>query len=238
MSSSARLLFAGLDLAKHRDHSALTLTAVDTLNRTATTAGIKIWPHTDYHSVVKDTLHIFLKKRWRMLDLDVMPVGEYIVEEFDSLGVPVEPVSFSLKEKKAMMEASLLLLSQERYNLKGGSPNDQELLKQIREQEMVKSEAGNDRYVHPEGSHDDVLWSWCLSIRAARRYLFEQKASIFSTLDGRPVLGLYDENSVQGRIAKMAKGRWATFTTSAHFDEAMVGDSPGRWMETREEDEE
>jgi hypothetical protein len=49
--------------------------------------------------------------------------------------------------------------------------HDRDLFREVTEQEIVKSDAGNILYRHPQGFHDDRFWGLALACDAASYYI-------------------------------------------------------------------
>lgn len=167
-------LFAGQDLAKRRDYAALEVIEVLPpqlhLNQEQPTARLVIdkqWPHLPYKQVVKDTRMLWRKYRWQNMLMDRGSAGDSVIEDYQALHLPVEPINFTAPTKHDMVQLLYLLLDKGRLKLpvKGAD----ELKAQIKEQE--RNVGAHITYSHPENRHDDRFWALCLALKAASRYL-------------------------------------------------------------------
>lgn len=181
------LFYAGQELAKRRDYSALLIIRIeeqeDDEEFIARVVGVKQWTHVDYREMIEDALILYEKYGWEMLGLDKNTVGEAVIEEYDSKGIPVEGISFTAQSKHDMVQFLLMLLQQKRLRLprKGA----EELKGQIQEQERIYSSSGTIKYQHPENRHDDQFWALCLALHVAREELVQKETHPVVVCGGR-----------------------------------------------------
>jgi len=155
--------FAGQDLAKRRDYSALVvLQAIN--NEKLRLVYLKEWEHVDYKTVIADTKIYFQHFYWTKLGVDRSGIGDSIIEEYAAENA--EGIVFTQKSKEEMIEHILLLRQKGKLilPLKGA----EKLINQIEEQERIISEAGTIKFRHPSGSHDDLLWALALACHVAK----------------------------------------------------------------------
>jgi hypothetical protein len=178
----SKVIIGGLDLAKYHDYSALVL--IEVIDRTARVAGIKVWPHVDYHVVVGDTVEIYQRKKVRQLAIDATGVGAPIAEMFSVRGIRTEDIKFGeyveytspwgdherAPVKWAMMEYARSCLQHEPPQVKFGRGSE-ELQKQLAEQELIVGPTERPTYQHPEGRHDDLAWAFLMALYTARKWL-------------------------------------------------------------------
>jgi phage FluMu gp28-like protein len=155
--------YAGQDLAKRRDYSALAV-----LERTnddkLKLVYLKEWPHVDYKVVIADTKRIYKRFQWYKLGVDRSGIGDSIIEEY--YNEYAEGIVFNAKTKEEMIEYIILLRQQGRLILpKHGA---EELIHQLGEQERILSDAGTVKFRHPSGRHDDLLWALALACYVAK----------------------------------------------------------------------
>ena len=158
--------YAGQDLGKRRDYSALAVlerTYDDKLRLVA----LKEWPHVDYKIVVADTKQIYKKFGWYKLGVDQSGIGDSIVEEYHYENA--QGIVFTAKAKEEMIEYMILLRQQGKLILPRNGAT--ELIRQLEEQERILSDAGNVTYRHPSGRHDDLLWALALACHVAKEGL-------------------------------------------------------------------
>jgi phage FluMu gp28-like protein len=161
--------YAGQDLAKRRDYSALVILQVEEREdhaRVARVVFVKQWPHVDYRVIIADTAQLYQHYQWEMLALDRGAVGEAVMEEYAAKGVPVDGVALTAPTKHDLVQLLLLLLQQQRLRLPRRGA--EELKTQLAEQERLYSPAGTLTYRHPDNRHDDQFWALCLALAASR----------------------------------------------------------------------
>jgi hypothetical protein len=155
--------FAGQDLAKRRDYSALAvLQAIN--NEKLKLVFLKEWDHVDYKTVIADTKRYFRYFYWTKLGIDRSGIGDSVIEEYAAENA--EGIVFTQKAKEEMIEHIILLRQQGKLMLplRGA----EKLIHQIEEQERIISEAGTVKFRHPSSSHDDLLWALALACHVAK----------------------------------------------------------------------
>ena len=155
--------FAGQDLAKRRDYSALVvLQAIN--NEKLRLVYLKEWEHVDYKTVIADTKIYFQHFYWTKLGVDRSGIGDSIIEEYAAENA--EGIVFTQKTKEEMIEHIVLLRQQGKLILP--IYGAEKLINQLEEQERIISEAGTIKFRHPSGSHDDLLWALALACHVAK----------------------------------------------------------------------
>jgi len=174
--------YAGQDLAKRRDYSALAI-----LERTnddkLKLVFLKEWPHVDYKVVISDTKRIYKHFRWYRFGLDRSGIGDSIIEEY--YNEYAEGIPFSAKTKEEMIEYIILLRQQGRLILPRRGA--EELIHQLEEQERILSDAGTVKFRPPSGRHDDLLWAFALACYVAKEGM-ETPAPFIMGLEYNPEL--------------------------------------------------
>ena len=158
--------YAGQDLAKRRDFSALVVLE-KTSDYKLKLVFLKEWPHVDYKKVVVDTKQIFKYFEWQKLGVDRSGIGDSIIEEY--YNEYAEGIVFNAKAKEEMIEFIILLRQQGRLILPRHGA--EELIHQLEEQERILSDAGTVKFRHPSGRHDDLLWALALACHVAKEGL-------------------------------------------------------------------
>ncbi len=156
--------FAGQDLAKRRDFSALAvLEAVN--NDNLRLVYLKEWDHVDYKTVILDTKRYYRHFSWTKIGVDRSGIGDSVIEEYFTENA--EGIVFTQKAKEEMVEHVILLRQQGKLilPLRGA----ERLIQQIEEQERIISESGNVKFRHPSKSHDDLLWALALACHVAKQ---------------------------------------------------------------------
>lgn len=150
--------FGGLDMAKRVDHSALEILRLydDRLKgRYLQEEAFMVWPHVKYRVVAGDIYKIYEKYPWEVLGYDRSGVGDAASEFFDITGLSMQEIVTTQPTKldivkiiRGMFETKRLYIGKE-----------SELHRQIEEQEVIISNAGNELYQHPKNRHDDRFWA-------------------------------------------------------------------------------
>jgi len=159
--------FAGLDLGKHRDYSALVV--IEKVDNKFLLRHLKIWPlETSYASVIgyikalQDRWGGFCKIRVDSTNQD------YVVEDMKNSEIDnVEGVHFTLPRKQEMAT----LLKQRMINNKfwypyftWERPYRGEFVTELNVERFELRKDGSIALNHPSGTHDDVFWSVCLAL--------------------------------------------------------------------------
>lgn len=151
--------FAGLDLAKRVDHSALMILRLAYHRQTGENylyqEAHMTWPHVNYKTVAVDTFKIFRKYPWEYLGFDRQGVGDAASELFDVTTLRMEPISTTMEMKKDIIKIVKGLFEAKKLVVDANT----EIKRQILEQETIISNAGNELYKHPQNSHDDLFWA-------------------------------------------------------------------------------
>jgi hypothetical protein len=156
--------FAGQDLAKRRDYSALVVLQCIN-NEILKLVFLKEWDHVDYKTVISDTKRYFGSFYWTRLGVDRSGIGDSVIEEYAYENA--EGIVFTQKAKEEMIEHIILLRQQGRLilPLRGA----EKLIQQIEEQERIISDAGTVKFRHPSSGHDDLLWAIALACHVAKQ---------------------------------------------------------------------
>jgi hypothetical protein len=162
--------FAGLDLGKHHDYSALVV--IEKVDNKFLLRHLKIWPlETSYASVIgyikalQDRWGGFIKIR-----VDMTGVGDYIVEDMQNADIDnVEGVTFTLPRKQEMAS----LLKQRMINnqcwypyFTWNKPYQGEYVTELNVERFELRKDGNIAFSHPRGTHNDVFWAKALALYA------------------------------------------------------------------------
>lgn len=178
-----RVVVGGLDLGKMHDFSALVILEVQ--DRVARVKGIKTWPHVDYHVVVADTVEAHRRFKMRLLAIDATGVGEPISEMFAVRGVPTEDIKFGeyvnwvspwgdrerAPVKFAMFEFARACLQHDPPQVQFSKTGSEELIQQLKEQELILGAADHPTYRHPEGRHDDLASAFLMALYVSRAWV-------------------------------------------------------------------
>ncbi|MEM3357196.1 MAG: terminase family protein [Candidatus Bathyarchaeia archaeon] len=159
--------YAGLDLGKHQDPSALAIVQVE--NSSIKLVHMHRFPlKTPYASVIGyvKTLHDRWQKMRRVF-VDMTGVGDYIVEDMVNAGISeTEGVKFTQETKEEMAEWLKRCMMEKRLKI----PYDSELIAELNIERFELTKEGKIRFNHPEGTHDDRFWSLALACYATRGF--------------------------------------------------------------------
>lgn len=182
-------LWSSLAKTFGRRHDYSALVGLKIHRGSAEVVGMKIWPHVDYSIVVKDTVSLYHREGMRMLAIDATDaMVEPIQTMLTSQGVLIADIKFGeyvdwtnpwgtiehAPIKHAMIEYARACMQEKIVHLPktGSSETGDELLRQLREQEIVKgSENGRIVYGHPENRHDDLAWAFLMALYVSRPFL-------------------------------------------------------------------
>jgi hypothetical protein len=179
----AKSVICGLDLAKVHDYSALV--GLEVCDHVAKIVLIKPWPHVNYEVVVADTVKIYKKLEARILAIDATGVGEPISEMLTREGVKVEDIKFGsyveytqpwgdrerAPVKYAMMEYARACLQHDPPRVVFPAHGAEELIQQLKEQELIVGPTDRPTYAHPDGRHDDLAWAFLMALYVARTWI-------------------------------------------------------------------
>jgi len=156
--------FAGLDLGKLQDHSAIAIVqkGADTLKL--------VYKHefplnTSYTEVIATTARANQQFHLQKLLIDQSGIGEPILEALREQGIQnAEGATLTQDTKTEILTNLKLTMEQNRLAL----PYDKRLCEQINDQQYVYTQNGKLTFQHPPNTHDDQLWALALAAQAAR----------------------------------------------------------------------
>jgi len=157
-------LWGGLDLARRLDHSALIILELD--NGVLHQVGEKIWGHVDYSVVFNDIENAQNKHKMNRIGYDRNGVGDGLEHLMKPKHV-FYPIITTNQSKVQMINLLNGLIQKEILRLQRGT----ELEKEMSEQELDITDAGNIQYRHPSGKHDDLFWALCYACYTVSPYL-------------------------------------------------------------------
>ena len=152
--------FGGLDLAQRVDNSALVVLELQdgVLNQ----VGQKVWEHIDYEKIFQSLTKINEIEKFNKISYDRTGVGDAVAKLISPpMRKICRPVVLTIKKK-----FELITLVKGLFNEKKLKIHDRDLFREITEQEVVTSDAGNLLYRHPQGFHDDRFWGLALACDA------------------------------------------------------------------------
>jgi phage FluMu gp28-like protein len=164
--ATSRACYAGLDLAKHRDYSVLSVVYEEgeVLRHSFLHRFPLGTPYTEVLAYVQRAETVF---RFQRLVVDQTGVGEPIVEELQRSLAGVEGVVLTAAKKEELLSRLKLRMEQRRLALVNYRP----LITELNEQQYAYAQEGSNvhlRFTHPPGHHDDLLWSLALAVEAAQ----------------------------------------------------------------------
>jgi len=151
------LYYMGLDLAKHRDYTVLTI--VDSSVFPHKVVYIDRFKEIDYPFQKKRIIAAAKKYRARIV-IDSTGVGEPISDELKRENLIVFDFKFTGQSKKELIEKLSIYIEQ----LKVFIPNNETLIDELKAFGYTMTDAGNIRYNAPEGLHDDCVISLALAV--------------------------------------------------------------------------
>jgi len=155
--------YAGLDLGKLQDHSALAV-----VQREAETLKL-VYTHefplqTAYTEVIATTARANTRFHLQKLLADQTGIGEPILEELQAQGITAEGATLTQETKAEILTHLKLAMQQQRLAI----PYDKRLCQQINDQQYAYAKSGKLSFSHPPNTHDDQLWALALAVYAAK----------------------------------------------------------------------
>ncbi len=156
--------YAGLDLGKLQDHSALAI-----IQKDAYTLKL-VYTHdfpleTTYTQVIATTTRANTQFHLQKLLADQTGIGEPILEELQNQGITNATGAKLTQEAKTEILTHLkLTMEQQRLAI----PYDKRLCQQINDQQYAYTKNGKLTFSHPQNTHDDQLWALALAVYAAK----------------------------------------------------------------------
>ncbi|HSV48766.1 MAG TPA: phage terminase large subunit [Candidatus Acidoferrales bacterium] len=156
--------FAGLDLGKLQDHSALAIIQKqdDTYKLVYSYQFPLQMPYTE---VINTLIRADEKFCFKKLLTDQTGLGEPILENLKEQGLNcAEGEKFSQDTKTELLTNLKLIMEQNQLAI----PYNKNLCQQINDQQFSYSKNGKLSFNHPPNSHDDMLWALALAVYAAK----------------------------------------------------------------------
>jgi phage FluMu gp28-like protein len=155
--------FAGLDLGKLQDHSAIAI-----IQRDSDTLKL-VFHHEfplgiNYTEVIATTARANQQFHLRKLLVDQTGIGEPILEALHEKSIAAEGTTLTQDTKTELLTNLKLIMEQQRLAL----PYDKRLCEQINDQQYDYTGNGKLTFTHPQGTHDDQLWALALAAYAAK----------------------------------------------------------------------
>jgi phage terminase large subunit-like protein len=155
--------FAGLDLGKLQDHSALAI--IQRENDTLKLVYKHEFPlETNYTEVIATTTRANQQFQLKKLLIDQSGIGEPILEQLCDSAIPAEGTTLTQDTKAQLLTNLKLTMEQNHLAI----PYDKQLCEQINDQQYTYTKNGKLTFTHPQGTHDDQLWALALATQAAK----------------------------------------------------------------------
>jgi hypothetical protein len=191
---SKNVVVGGLDFGRFHDYTALC--GITIRNYAAEVSGLKIYPHVDYSVIIRDVVRIYREQKMKLLAIDSTDaMVEPIAGMLSANGVATSGINFGRSEdskdswgrterkpmKQVMIEFARACMQEGRVKLpkRGIGKTADELLNQLREQQIVSHDGGRVRYDHPNNSHDDLAWAFLMALYSSRKWLSPSKDSVY-----------------------------------------------------------
>ena len=158
--------FVGVDFGKHNDPSAIAIVQLDK-DIVKLTGMVRFPLETPYASVIGYVKIICDKlSRVEKTLCDQTGVGEYIVEDMKQARIrsTIEGITLTLPSKQQMLSHMKQLMQTKGLALY----YDADLIAEINIETFELTKTGQIQFSHPDGTHDDQLWSLALAVYATR----------------------------------------------------------------------
>ncbi|MEM3668879.1 MAG: terminase family protein [Candidatus Bathyarchaeia archaeon] len=157
--------YAGLDLGKHRDHSALAVAKIE--DNSIKLIHMHRFPlKTAYASVIGYVKT--LCDRWQTINkilVDMTGVGDYITEDMKNAGInATEGVKFTQETKQQMAQWLKQCMTEKKLQI----PYDSDLIAELNIERFELTKEGKIKFSHQEGTNDDRFWALALACYATR----------------------------------------------------------------------
>jgi hypothetical protein len=160
--------FLGVDLGKKVDCSVITIMRWDGKEEVAELVGLVRFPLETPYAAVIGMVKVICDKLQSVekVLVDQTGVGEYIVEEMKNAKIRsrVEGVTLTVPSKQEILGYMKHLMQTDALSLY----YDPDLIAQINVERYELTKTGQIQFSHPDGSHDDELWSLALATYATR----------------------------------------------------------------------
>ena len=155
--------YAGLDLGKLQDHSAIAI-----IQRDADTLKL-VYTHefplqTPYTEVINTVARANEKFHFQKLLADQTGIGEPILEELHNQNINAEGAKLTQDTKTEILTHLKLTMEQQRLAI----PYNKHLCQQINDQQYAYTKNGKLTFNPAPNTHDDQLWALALATYAAK----------------------------------------------------------------------
>jgi phage FluMu gp28-like protein len=155
--------YAGIDLGKLQDHSALAV--VQREDETLKLVYTHEFPlETSYTEVIATATRANTRFHLQKLLADQSGIGEPILEELQTEGITAEGAKLTQDTKTEILTHLKLTMEQQRLAI----PYYKRLCQQINDQQYAYTRNTKLTFQHPPNTHDDQLWALALAVYAAK----------------------------------------------------------------------
>ncbi|MEM3092356.1 MAG: hypothetical protein QW776_00430 [Candidatus Nitrosocaldus sp.] len=165
--------FAGLDLARIKDYSALVVIEVnnsidssnDDQGKTMTVVDAIEYPHIPLEDVAERIKGKYEEHRWSLLYIDATGFGGAVAYDIlAAKNIPCRYIIFTNGMKNEMINNLITLIAGKRLKI----PREYDrLIEQLLQQRRIVT-SSSVKYEHPVGKHDDLFWALCLACIACK----------------------------------------------------------------------
>lgn len=176
--------FAGLDLARSRDHSALVVIeseynsiigsssessisngSAQPQHRSISVVDAVEYPHLPLEDIAERIRSKYDEHGWSMLYIDATGFGGVLAYDIlAARNVSCRCITFTNRLKNEMINNLIALIAEKRLRIPRVYDR---LVEQLLQQRRVVT-GSSIRYEHPAGRHDDLFWALCLACLAYR----------------------------------------------------------------------
>jgi len=161
----AKKYFMGIDLAKQRDETVVTILEKHPETNNLTIRHISAWTKMNYTEQTARIQQLATLFPIENSAVDQTGVGEAVVENLKAALPYIQGVTFTQQVKVQLIDSTRILLEQKKLTL----PNNPKLITQLNSLRYTFTHIGNKVFHTPETNqpHDDYVWSLTLAIHAA-----------------------------------------------------------------------
>jgi phage FluMu gp28-like protein len=158
--------FAGLDLARIKDHSALVVVEVSDDKIITVTDAIE-YPHIPLDRLAEMVKAKYDERKWVVLLIDATGFGGAVAYDILKEHMNCKALTFTNRLKNEMVSNLIMLVTSRRLRI----PKEyKRLVEQMLEQRMI-AESSSIRYTHPSSKNDDLFWALCMACLACKDIL-------------------------------------------------------------------
>lgn len=156
--------FAGLDLGKKQDHSALALIKKE--SDILRLVGLKVFPLETEYVAILGFLRLVTERIQSVAKVlvDQTGVGEPFVEEARKNIRGIEGLVLTLPVKQEVLGYFKMVMQSKQLQI----PYELELTSELNVERFELTKAGQVQFSHPDGTHDDRLWAVALAVYGSR----------------------------------------------------------------------